>query len=118
LRFRNRPKLTPVLAEIFKTKGSARWLEKLEQQGVPAGPIYKLDEVFADPQVKHLGIAVPVHHPGRGDIHVVGQPVTLSRTPASVVSSLPEPGAHTDEILRDAGYSDLEITRFHANKIV
>jgi crotonobetainyl-CoA:carnitine CoA-transferase CaiB-like acyl-CoA transferase len=118
LRFRNRPKLTPLLAEIFKTKSSAQWLEKLEQQGVPAGPIYKLDEVFADPQVKHLGIAVPVHHPRRGDIHVVGQPVTLSRTPASVVSSLPEPGAHTDEILRDAGYSDLEITRFHANKIV
>ena len=61
---------------------------------------------------------MPLHHPKRGDIRVVGQPVTLSRTPASVVSTLPELGAHTDEILRDAGYSDAEITNFHASKIV
>ncbi len=118
LRFHNRPKLTALLAEIFKTKSSVQWLERLEQQGVPAGPIYKLDEVFADPQAQHLGIAVPLHHPKRGDIRVVGQPVTLSRTPARVVSTLPELGAHTDEILRDAGYSDAEITNFHASKIV
>ena len=45
---------------------------------MPAGPIYKLDEVFADPQVQHLGIAAPLHHPTRGNIRVVGQPVTLS----------------------------------------
>jgi crotonobetainyl-CoA:carnitine CoA-transferase CaiB-like acyl-CoA transferase len=118
LRFRNRPKLTPLLAEIFKTKRSVEWLEKLEAGGVPAGPIYKLDEVFADPQVRHLGIAVPLHHPTRGDVHVVGQPITLSRTPASIVSSLPEPGAHTDEILHDIGYSNLEIQNFHTKKII
>jgi crotonobetainyl-CoA:carnitine CoA-transferase CaiB-like acyl-CoA transferase len=118
LRFRNRPKLNALLAEIFKTKSSAYWLEQLERQGVPAGPIYKLDEVFADPQVEHLGIAVPLHHPKRGDIRVVGQPVTLSRTPASIVSTLPELGSHTDEILRGAGYSDTEIADFHARKIV
>ena len=59
-RFQNRPKLTAVLAEIFCSKTSAQWLDLLEQQGVPAGPIYKLDEVFADPQVQHLGVAVPV----------------------------------------------------------
>ncbi len=118
LRFRNRPKLIPLLAEIFKTKRSVEWLEKLEAGGVPAGPIYKLDEVFADPQVRHLGIAVPLHHPTRGDVHVVGQPITLSRTPASIVSSLPEPGAHTDEILHDIGYSNLEIQNFHTKKII
>jgi crotonobetainyl-CoA:carnitine CoA-transferase CaiB-like acyl-CoA transferase len=118
LRFRNRPKLTLLLAEIFKAKSSAQWLEKLEWHGVPAGPIYKLDEVFADPQVEHLGVAVPLHHPTRGDIRVVGQPITLSRTPAKVDSTLPELGADTDEILREAGYGDGDIAKFHARKIV
>jgi crotonobetainyl-CoA:carnitine CoA-transferase CaiB-like acyl-CoA transferase len=118
VRFRNRPKLTATLSEVFKTKSSSHWLDKLEQQGVPAGPIYKLDEVFADPQVEHLGIAAPLQHPTRGDIRVVGQPIGLSRTPASVDTTLAELGAHTDEILRDAGYSNAEIADFHARKIV
>ncbi|HZP69403.1 MAG TPA: CaiB/BaiF CoA-transferase family protein [Pseudolabrys sp.] len=118
MRLRNRPKLTALLTDIFKTRNSAQWLDLLEQQGVPAGPIYKVDEVFADPQVKHVGIAAPLHHPKRGDIRVVGQPINLSRTPARVVSSLPEPGAHTDEILRSLGYSAADIEELHAKKIV
>ena len=118
LRLRNRPKLTVLLAEIFKTKTSSQWLDLLEQQGVPAGPIYKVDEVFADAQVKHLGIAVPLYHPTRGDVRVVGQPITLSRTPARVVSPLPEPGAQTDEILRGLGYKTEEIAGLRSRKIV
>lgn len=118
MRLGNRPKLSALLNEIFKTRNSAQWLELLEQQGVPAGPIYNLDEVFADPQVRHLGIAVPLHHPKRGDIRVVGQPINLSRTAARVVSALPEPGAHTDEILRDLGYGAADIENFRAKKIV
>jgi len=117
-RFRHRPQLTAILCDVFKQKPSAQWLDTLEQAGVPAGPIYQLDEVFADPQVQHLGIAVPMQHPQRGDIHVVGQPITLSRTPASVVSTLPEIGEHTEQILRDAGYDDADIARFRKEKIV
>jgi crotonobetainyl-CoA:carnitine CoA-transferase CaiB-like acyl-CoA transferase len=117
-RFRNRPKLTAILRDVFKRKPSAEWLERLEQAGVPAGPIYKVDEVFADPQVQHLGMAVPVHHPQRGDIRVVAQPIVLSRTPAEVVSTLPEAGADTDEILREAGYCDGDIDRFRREKII
>jgi crotonobetainyl-CoA:carnitine CoA-transferase CaiB-like acyl-CoA transferase len=118
LRLRNRPKLTTLLTQIFRTKTSLQWLDLLEQQGVPAGPVYKVDEVFADPQVKHLDIAVPLHHPTRGDVSVVGQPITLSRTPARVVSPLPEPGAHTDEILQGLGYSAVEIAVFRNERIV
>jgi crotonobetainyl-CoA:carnitine CoA-transferase CaiB-like acyl-CoA transferase len=61
---------------------------------------------------------VPLHHPKRGDVRVVGQPMTLSRTPARVVSTLPEPGAYSDEILRDIGYSAAEIADFRARRIV
>ena len=106
------------LRSIFQTRSSVDWLERLESVGVPAGPIYNLDEVFADPQVQHLGIAVPCHHSERGDIRVVGQPVELSRTPAGIVSMTPERGEHTDQVLRELGYADPDILRLRARKVV
>ncbi|WP_406855730.1 CoA transferase [Alsobacter sp. KACC 23698] len=117
-RFRNRPKLREILAEVFRQRGSAEWLERLERERVPAGPIYHMDEVFADPQVQHLGIAAPVRHPARGDIRVVGQPVQLSRTPAAVVSAVPDPGEHTDEVLARAGYGAGDIERLRRAGVV
>ncbi len=117
-RFRHRPKLTGILNDIFRQKPSAEWLDILESARVPAGPIYKVDEMFEDPQVEHLGIAVPLNDPVRGDVRVIGQPVALSRTPAAVVSSLPEPGEHTADVLREAGYDQVEIERFRKDQIV
>ncbi len=63
--------------------------------GVPCGPVYSMDEVFADPQVKHLGVAAPVKHPRMGDMRILGPAVGLSRTPASIVRATPELGEHT-----------------------
>jgi crotonobetainyl-CoA:carnitine CoA-transferase CaiB-like acyl-CoA transferase len=93
----------------MKARPSAEWLERFEAHGVPAGPIYRMDEVFADPQVRHLGIAEPVSHPETGDMELVGQPVTLSRTPAAIVSPIPDKGGHTDDILAAAGFQPSEI---------
>jgi crotonobetainyl-CoA:carnitine CoA-transferase CaiB-like acyl-CoA transferase len=117
-RFRNRSKLMPLLDAIFLTRQSDAWLDLLEQAGVPAGPIYKMDEVFADPQVQHLGIAVPCHHATRGDIAIVGQPVSLSRTPPRIVAMTPAAGEHTEKILREFGYGDADIQRLRNAKIV
>jgi crotonobetainyl-CoA:carnitine CoA-transferase CaiB-like acyl-CoA transferase len=117
-RTRYRPQIKALLAPIFAARTSADWLAALEAEGVPAGPIYRVDEVFADPQVKHLGIAAAVTDSERGDVRVVGQAITLSRTPASVVSSVPEQGEHTEEILREIGCTDNEIAQLRANKIV
>ena len=105
-RTRNRPQIKALIAPIFTTRTSADWLARLEAASVPAGPIYRVDEVFADPQVQHLGIAVPVKDSERGDVRVVGQPIVMSRTPASVVSGVPEQGEHTEDILKEFGYSD------------
>ncbi len=88
-RLANRPRLKGVLDQIFASETSQVWLDRLEGHGVPAGPIYRMNEVFDDPQVRHLAIAQPVMHPVRGEIRLVGEPVTLSRTPASIVSPLP-----------------------------
>src|SRR4029078_11161818 len=96
----------------------AHALEWPEQQGVRAGPIYKVDEVFADPQVQHLDIAEPLHHPTRGDVRVVGTPITMARTPAKVLSPLPDLAAHTDDILRSLAYSAADIADLRARKSV
>jgi crotonobetainyl-CoA:carnitine CoA-transferase CaiB-like acyl-CoA transferase len=117
-RTRNRPQIKALIAPIFATRSSADWLELLEAEGVPAGPIYRVDEVFADPQVQHLGIAVPLKDVERGDVRVVGQPIVMSRTPAGVVSGVPEQGEHTRDILKEFGYSDTEIARLRDRKIV
>ncbi len=118
LRYRHRPQVKALLEPEFKQKTSAEWLEILERHSVPAGPIYKMDEMFADPQVKHLGMAQPVEHPALGTIEVVGQPLSMSRTPPAVVSATPDPGDHTDEILREIGMSDGEIRELKAAKAV
>ncbi|MEZ5844109.1 MAG: CaiB/BaiF CoA-transferase family protein [Hyphomicrobiaceae bacterium] len=117
-RFRNRPRVRAMLEPVFSRHTSAEWLDRLAAAGVPAGPIYRMDEVFADPQVKHLNMAVPVHHGARGDINVVGQPLTLSRTPAAVVTPAPDAGEHTDEILRELGLDADQIARLKADGIV
>src|SRR5450759_496044 len=117
-RFRNRSKLMTLLNTIFLTRTSDEWLEKLEAAGVPEGPIYKMDEVFADPQVQHLGIAVPCHHDARGDIAIVGQPIDLSRTPPRVLTMTPEAGEHTKQVLRELEYGDADIQRLRDAKIV
>ena len=85
---------------------------------MPCGPIYKMNEVFADPQVKHLAITRTVPHKVLGDVEVIGQPIELSRTPWSIRSASPEPGEHTDAILAELGYSGDEIAKLHEAKVV
>ncbi len=117
-RLRNRAKLKTELERIMQNRTSAEWLKRFEKHGVPAGPVYKIDEVFEDAQVKHLGMAAEGAHRTRGKVRVVAEPVELSRTPAGIVSMAPDIGEHTDEILEEAGFSRDEITRLRANKVV
>lgn len=103
-RLPKRPELRVMFEDILREQDSAHWLAAFEAAGVPAGPIYAVDEMFDDPQVQHLGIAQPVSHPVLGDFRVVGEPVGLSRTPAGVATPTPEAGEHNDEILGELGY--------------
>jgi crotonobetainyl-CoA:carnitine CoA-transferase CaiB-like acyl-CoA transferase len=117
-RFTNRPKLMGLLGDLTRTNTCDHWLERLEAHGVPAGPIYTMDQVFDDPQVRHLGMAAPVHHPVRGDIRLIAQPLVMSRTPPAVQTPTPEVGEHTDEILRETGLSEAEIAALRAAHII
>ncbi|MGH7779903.1 MAG: CaiB/BaiF CoA transferase family protein [Candidatus Binataceae bacterium] len=108
-RSRNRAALNAEIAAVTKTKPSEYWIVALNDAGVPCGPINTVDQVFADPQVQHLGIAQSVEHPKLGTIKLVGQPFTLSRTDSALKAATPEAGEHTDEILHELGYNDAEI---------
>ena len=114
----HRARLNRVLNESFAEKKSADWVEELNKAGVPCGPIYRMDEVFADPQVRHLSAAAEVAHPRLGRFKLLSQVVKLSRTPASIASATPEAGQHTDEILKELAYSDAEIAALRSKKAV
>jgi formyl-CoA transferase len=117
-RAQNRKSLNAELNKGFAKKKSAAWVEILNAAGVPCGPIYRMDQVFADPQVKHVQAAAEVEHRKLGRIRLINQPVKLSRTPAKLAAATPERGEHTDEVLREAGYSDSEISGFKTKKVV
>jgi formyl-CoA transferase len=118
LRHKNRIALVKVIEEKTSQHKSAEWVEELNKAGVPCGPIYKMNEVFADPQVKHLGMAAPTHHHLLGDIELVAQGVRLSRTAFEVRTAAPDQGAHTDEVLGEYRYSTVEIADFRKRGIV
>jgi len=109
LRSKNRDAVNAAIEEITLTKSSADWIDLLAGIGVPCGPIYAIDEMFADPQVQHLGMEHPVDHPEYGSMNLVGQAVNLSRYQPRTGMATPERGEHTDEVLEEFGFSGSEI---------
>jgi crotonobetainyl-CoA:carnitine CoA-transferase CaiB-like acyl-CoA transferase len=117
-RTENRKAVNDAISAITKHKPSVHWVELFEEAGVPCGPIYTIDQTFADPQVQHLGIAAPVTHPVRGDFKIVGSPLNMSDVTKKIRRYTPDAGEHTDEILRSFGYSDDQVQQLRASGVV
>ncbi|MGB0571292.1 MAG: CaiB/BaiF CoA transferase family protein [Alphaproteobacteria bacterium] len=105
----NRDRLNGLIGEAIATKTSEEWVDEFNAAGVPCGPINDIAQVFADPQVQHLGVAQPLASPALGEMRFARQPVSLSRTPSSFAVAPPEVGEQSAEILGDLGYSPDEI---------
>ncbi|HVV81364.1 MAG TPA: CoA transferase [Pseudolabrys sp.] len=118
LRSQNRDALNAEIDKVTATKTSAEWVDIFNMAGVPCGPIYDIGQVFSDPQVKHLGIAQESARKDGSRLGLVGQPFTLSRTPSKIAVRPPELGEHTDEILKEFGFSADEIKALHDAKAV
>jgi formyl-CoA transferase len=117
-RSKNRKAMNEELDKVLVAKPTAHWVDVLNKAGVPCGPIYNVKEVFEDPHVQALGLAVTIEHPRLGKQAVQNLPVTLSRTPGAVRTASPEMGQHTDAILAEAGYSKDEIAALHRDGAV
>ncbi len=105
----DRAAVNAAIAEVTRTQPAAHWIELFERNGIPSGPIYTIDQTFADPQVRHLGMATPVEHPRLGRTELVASALNLSGVSKAVRSPTPEAGEHTAEVLRGLGYTDAEI---------
>ena len=114
----DRKAINAAIGEITRTKPAAHWIELFEGAGIPCGPIYTIDQVFADPQVKHLGMARRMESPAIGAAEVVASAINISGYSKDVRIPTPEAGASTDAVLREVGYSDDEIAAMRSKGVV
>lgn len=111
----NRDALGAEIEATLKTNTTAHWIDLFTGAGVPAGEINDIGQVFAEPQVRHLGLAQPVTSQERGETELVGQPIIMSRTPSHIATPPPLAGQHSAEILTEIGLSSDEIEEMRAS---
>ena len=113
-RMRNLEALTAALTPLFQRRSSADWLRRLEQAGVPAGPVLDVAQMHADPQALAREMIVETEHPSAGRVKAIGVPIKFSDTPGAVRRAAPVFGQHTREVLREHGFSESEIDELAA----
>jgi crotonobetainyl-CoA:carnitine CoA-transferase CaiB-like acyl-CoA transferase len=117
-RIRNLPALNAAVTPLFKHRSSAEWLRRLEEAGVPAGPVLDVNQMHADPQTLAREMIVETTHPKAGQVKAIGLPIKFSGTPGGIRRAAPLLGQHTREVLRDYGFSDTEIDQMAALGVV
>ena len=117
-RVANRQALAGRIEAVTRTRPRAHWLALFEEHGVPCGPINTYADVFADEQIAARNMVVQTDHPTLGRLRTLGTPLKMSRTPPRPGRAAPLLGQHTDEVLREAGYTPGELTAFRAAGLI
>ena len=110
-RSQDRAAVNAAIGEITRLQPAAHWIGVFDEAGIPCGPIYSIDQVFADPQVQHLGMATPMHgsRATGGDTQAVASPLNFSGLGRDIRLATPDAGEHTEEVLLSVGYTVTEI---------
>jgi formyl-CoA transferase len=117
-RVKNRAALEKELEVATSRETRAHWLAKCEAAGIPAGPIYSIPEALADPHAQARGMVQELEHPQAGRVKTLGNPVKLSRSPATLRSAAPLLGADTDTVLAGVGYTAAQIAALRVKKVL
>lgn len=120
-RVQNRTALLALLEPLMQTRGTQEWIALLEDKAVPCGPINTVAQAFADPQVRHRGIAQSLPRQagdGIGHVATVANPMRLSATPVTYRSAPPTLGQHTHEVLREMGVNEARISALYADQVI
>jgi crotonobetainyl-CoA:carnitine CoA-transferase CaiB-like acyl-CoA transferase len=112
------PELAAELEETFAKRTTEVWMKLFDAAGMPAGPLYDLDAVYADPQVQARQMRIDLEHERAGRISHIGIPVKLSETPGAIRRPAPMLGQHTEEILRELNLDEAEIANLRKKSIV
>jgi len=120
LRLERREEVNAAFSAYFKKYKTQDLIELLNEAGVPCGPVNTIDQVFADPQVKHLGVAKTADHRDLGAVGVVRNPLSLSRAPHpdKMRRAAPESGEHSEEILAELGYSEEAVAELRRQDVI
>lgn len=118
LRVKNADALQELIESILVTQPTAHWVAKLDAAGVPGGPVYTYDQTLADPQVQHRRMVYDIEHPVIGPMKTLGLPLKSDGELTQIRKPAPLHGQHTEEVLREAGYSDSQVRGLLAEGVV
>lgn len=118
-RVRHRDALLPLLQQRLVTRSVAQWVDVLQPEGVPCGPVNSIAQTFANPQVIHRQMRVDLPHPLAGSVPSVANPIKFSGTPIQYGDAPPTLGQHSDQVLKEyVGLSDAEIEALRIKRII
>jgi formyl-CoA transferase/CoA:oxalate CoA-transferase len=117
-RVAHRNDLRPIFDRVLRTRSRAEWVKRLTESGVPCGSVREISEVLADPQIAAREMVAEVNHPTVGRARVIGSPLKLSETPASVRTAPPTLGQHTSAVLTELGYDSTAIADLRSAGVI